>query len=67
MGKSMDKKLFSTALGKFVAGVVIIGLLLFAPAGTLAWWQGWLFMGILFVPMFVAGLVMMSKAPDLLR
>lgn len=63
----MDKKLFSTALGKFVAGVVIIGLLLFAPAGTLAWWQGWLFMGILFVPMFVAGLVMMSKAPDLLR
>ena len=67
MGKSMDKKLFSTALGKFVAGVVIIGLLLFAPAGTLAWWQGWLFMGILFVPMFVAGLVMMRKAPDLLR
>ena len=63
----MDKKLFSTALGKFVAGVVIIGLLLFAPAGTLAWWQGWLFMGILFVPMFVAGLVMMRKAPDLLR
>ena len=63
----MDKKLFSTALGKFVAGVVIIGLLLFAPAGTLVWWQGWLFMGILFVPMFVAGLVMMSKAPDLLR
>lgn len=63
----MDKKLFSTAIRKFVAGVVIVGLLLFVPAGTLAWWQGWLLMGILFAPMFVAGLVMMYKAPDLLR
>ena len=63
----MDGKLFATALTKFAAGVVIIGLLLFLPAGTIFWWQGWLFMGILFVPMFVAGLVMMAKAPDLLR
>ena len=63
----MDRKLFSAAIAKFVAGVVVIGLLLFVPAGTLAWWQGWLFMGILFVPMFVAGLIMMYKAPDLLR
>ncbi|MDO5116953.1 MAG: isoprenylcysteine carboxylmethyltransferase family protein [Eggerthellaceae bacterium] len=63
----MDEKLFSTAIKKFVAGVVVVGLLLFVPAGTLAWWQGWLFMGILFVPMFVAGLIMMRKAPDLLR
>ncbi|MBO7702671.1 MAG: isoprenylcysteine carboxylmethyltransferase family protein [Eggerthellaceae bacterium] len=63
----MDGKLFATALMKFAAGVVVIGLLLFLPAGTIFWWQGWLFMGILFVPMFVAGLVMMAKAPDLLR
>ncbi|MBQ3300957.1 MAG: isoprenylcysteine carboxylmethyltransferase family protein [Eggerthellaceae bacterium] len=63
----MDGKLFATALTKFAAGVVVIGLLLFLPAGTIFWWQGWLFMGILFVPMLVAGLVMMAKAPDLLR
>ena len=63
----MDAKLFATALTKFAVGVAVIGLLLFLPAGTINWWQGWLFMGILFVPMFVAGLVMMAKAPDLLR
>ena len=63
----MDGRLFAGALAKFAAGVVVIGLLLFLPAGSLDWWQGWLFMGILFVPMFVAGLVMMAKAPDLLR
>ena len=63
----MDKKLFISAIAKFAAGFVLVGLLLFVPAGTLGWWQGWLFMGILFVPMFVAGLVMMAKAPELLR
>ena len=63
----MDKDLLKSAITKFVAGVILLGLLLFLPAGTLAWWQGWLFMGILFVPMFLAGLVMMAKAPDLLR
>lgn len=67
MEQTVDKDLFKAALTKFVAGVVIIGLLLFLPAGTLGWWQGWLFMGILFVPMFAAGLFMMAKAPDLLR
>ena len=63
----MDSGLFKDALVKFVAGLLSLGLLLFLPAGTLRWWQGWLLMGILFVPMFVAGLVMMAKAPDLLR
>ena len=64
----MDKKrLFLQALGKFLLGVVIIGLLLFLPAGSLQYWQGWLLMGILFVPMFCAGLVMMAKNPELLR
>ena len=64
----MDKKnLFIQAIGKFLLGVVILGLLIFVPAGSFSYWQGWLFMGILFVPMFVAGLVMMAKNPELLR
>ena len=63
----MDGKLFVTALVKFLAGFVLVGLLLFLPAGTIGWWQGWLLMGILFAPMFLAGLVMMARAPDLLR
>lgn len=63
----MDQKLFASALIKYASGIVVLGLLLFVPAGTLVWWQGWLLMGILFVPMFAAGLVMMAKAPDLLR
>ena len=52
---------------KFLAGVVLVGALLFLPAGTLNYWQAWLLMGILFVPMFIAGLAMMKKNPDLLR
>ncbi len=59
--------MLAVALRKFVAGVVIIGALLFLSAGTLAWWRGWLLMGILFVPMLLAGLVMLRKAPDLLQ
>ena len=63
-----DKKnLFIQAIGKFLLGVVMLGLLIFLPAGSLSYWQGWLFMGILFVPMFVAGLLMLAKNPDLLR
>ena len=63
----MDTKLLVTALVKLISGVVLIGALLFVPAGTYDWWQAWLFMGILFVPMLAAGRVMMAKAPDLLR
>ena len=63
----MDAKLFGQAVAKFLGGLVLVGLLLFLPAGTFAWWQGWLLIGILFVPMFIAGLVMLKKAPDLLR
>ena len=63
----MDTKLLATALMKFALGVAVIGALLFVPAGTFDWWQAWLFLGILFVPMLVAGFVMMAKAPDLLR
>lgn len=63
----MSIKLFSQAIAKFVLGVVLIGLLIFLPAGTLSYWKGWLLMGILFVPMFAAGLVMMVKNPELLK
>ena len=63
----MDAKLFSQAIVKFLSGVLIVGLLLFLPAGTLDWWQGWLLMGVLFAPMFFAGLMMLWKSPELLR
>lgn len=62
----MDTKLFTQALTKFFLGV-IIGLLLFLSAGSFRYWQGWLLMGILFVPMFAAGFVLMAKNPELLR
>ena len=62
----MTTKLFLSAIVKFTAGVVLIGALLFLPAWTINYPQGWLLMGILFVPMFLAGLVMMAKNPALL-
>lgn len=61
------KQLFAEALIKFTAGLILVGLLIFLPAGTFAYWQGWMFMGILFVPMFCAGLVMLAKNPALLK
>ena len=63
----MTKKLLISAITKFFAGVVLVGLLLFLPAGTIRWPGGWLLMAILFVPMFGAGLVMMAKNPSLLE
>ena len=63
----MDAKLFSQAIVKFLSGLLIVGLLLFLPAGSFGYWQGWLLMGILFIPMFIAGLIMMKRSPDLLR
>ena len=63
----MDKDLLTKALTKFLLGVIVLGALLFLPAGSFHYWQGWLLMGILFVPMFIAGLVMMTKNPYLLR
>ena len=63
----MDVKLLGAAVAKFVAGAVLVGCLVFVPAGDLSWWRGWLLMGVLFVPMFAAGLVLLAKAPDLLR
>lgn len=63
----MTKKLFLSAILKFSAGVLLVGGLIFLPAGTWNFPGGWLLMGILFIPMFLAGLVMMAKDPNLLR
>ncbi|MEE1527195.1 MAG: isoprenylcysteine carboxylmethyltransferase family protein [Blautia sp.] len=63
----MTKKLFVQAITKYLLGVLLVGLLIFLPAGTFSFFNGWLFMGILFVPMFFAGIVMMFKNPNLLK
>jgi len=63
----MTAKLFIQAIAKFLLGVVLVGVLLFWPAGTLSFFNGWLFMSILFIPMFFAGIVMMFKNPILLK
>ena len=63
----MSTKLFIQAIIKFLFGVVIIGLLLFIPAGTIEYWNAWIFMGALFIPMFIAGIILMIKNPELLK
>ena len=63
----MTLKLFFQALTKFLAGLLLVGVLLFLPARTFAFWQAWLFIGILFVPMFIAGIVLIVRQPELLR
>ena len=63
----MDTKLFFQALSKFLIGLIIICILLFIPAGTLDYPNGWLFIALLFIPMFFAGIIMLFKSPDLLR
>lgn len=63
----MNAKLLFSALVKFLLGVVLVGVLVFLPAGTLAFFNGWLFMFVLFVPMFLAGIVMIFKNPKLLQ
>ncbi len=62
----MSVRLFIQAIIKYAFGVLIVGALLFIPA-TFNYWNGWLFMGLLFIPMFVAGIVLMIKNPDLLK
>ena len=63
----MNKELLKEALIKYIAGIILVGALLFIPAGSLKWKDGWIFMASLFVPMFIAGIIMYLKAPDLLR
>ena len=63
----MTRKLYYEAMLKFFGGVALMSVLLFLPAGTIHWSAGWLLMGVLFIPMFLAGLVMMAVNPGLLR
>ena len=63
----MTKKLFAQAIGKFLVGLILFGVLLFVPAGTICYPNGWLLIALLFIPMFIAGLVMMVKNPVLLK
>lgn len=63
----MNIKLFIQAIIKYVFGVLIVGGLLFIPAKSFEYWNGWLFMGLLFIPMFIAGVILMMKNPELLR
>ena len=60
-------KMFKEAIAKFILGVILVGVLIFLPAGTFFFFNGWLLMSILFVPMFVAGIFMMFKNPELLK
>ena len=66
-GEKMDRQLLVQALVKVTAGIVLLGALIFGPAGTFHFPGGWLLMGTLFIPMIIAGFVMMAKAPGLLR
>ena len=63
----MDIKLFLQAIIKYVFGVLIVGGLLFIPAKSFEYWNGLLFMGLLFIPMFIAGIILVIKNPELLR
>lgn len=63
----MTTKLFIQAVTKFLLGIILVGVLIFLPAGSLKFINGWIFVGVLFIPMLIAGIVMMLKNPDLLR
>lgn len=63
----MTTKLLIQAITKFVLGIALVGVLIFLPAGTLFYFNGWLLMGVLFIPMFFAGIFLMYKNPELLE
>lgn len=63
----MRKQLFLQAITKFTLGFIIVALLLFVPAGSFSFLNGWLFLSVLFIPMFVAGIIMLIKNPQLLQ
>ena len=66
--KNTEKtELLKEAVKKYIAGVILIDVLLFLPAGSISWRNGWILMVVLFVPMFFAGILMYTKAPDLLK
>jgi protein-S-isoprenylcysteine O-methyltransferase Ste14 len=63
----LDKKLFIQAIVKYVSGLILVSILLFIPAGTLNYWNAWMFIGALCVPMLIVGIVLMIRNPELLR
>lgn len=63
----MNKKLFFQATTKYIIGLIVIGCLIFIPANSLEYWNGWLLIGLLFIPMFIAGIILMIKNPELLQ
>ena len=63
----MDSKLFFGAIIKYLLGLVLVGALLLIPAGSLDYWNAWLFIGLLFIPMFIAGIFLMINNPELLK
>ncbi|MBR2240241.1 MAG: isoprenylcysteine carboxylmethyltransferase family protein [Clostridia bacterium] len=63
----MNKKLFFQAITKYIIGLIVVGCLLFIPANSLEYWNGWLLIGLLFIPMFIAGIILMIKNPELLQ
>ena len=62
----MHLKLLISALGKYLTGLLVVGALVMLPAGSLEYWQGWLFMAVLFIPIFMVGVVMFVRSPELL-
>ena len=68
MGVNMNKiKLLLSAIIKFSFGIIFVGLLLFLPAGTIKFFNAWLFIGLLFIPMFILGIFLFIKSPELLE
>ena len=63
----MNKKLFFQATTKYIIGLIVVGCLIFIPANSLEYWNGWLLIGSLFIPMFIAGIILMIKNPELLQ
>lgn len=63
----MTSKLLLQAIGKYVLGLLLFGVLLFVPAGTVFYPNGWLLMAVLFIPMFIAGIILIFKNPSLLK
>ena len=63
----MNIYLFLKAITKYILGVILVGVLLFVPAGSFNYWNAWLFMALLFIPMFIVGIILMVKNPMLLK
>ncbi|HJC49697.1 MAG TPA: isoprenylcysteine carboxylmethyltransferase family protein [Candidatus Anaerostipes avistercoris] len=63
----MDRGLIGQAVSKFIIGFAVTGILIFLPAGTFDYWNAWLLLGVLFIPMLLAGIVMILRNPELLR